>query len=230
MPVLLILAAQFALAAEPLASSPPAAAPLLTNGDFEVADPADPGRPLGWDKPDGKGVQWLAVPPEFDGAARGRALCLDTRVSEQDMVAQWQATGLTNWDIPKPAASPIALTYGLSYYSAAVPVVSGRTYRISFLYRPPPEGSGAKVWVRGYGRLGDRHTRLYEAIVNCRARAGQWTRFEQDFHPTRHRPNVTELRVMLYAYYPAGVYWFDDVALEILPEPPLTGGGDQPPE
>jgi hypothetical protein len=34
------------------------------------------------------------------------------------------------------------------------------------------------------------------------------------FSPTRVRPEVTEMRVMLYAYWPPGVYWFDNVRIE----------------
>jgi hypothetical protein len=34
------------------------------------------------------------------------------------------------------------------------------------------------------------------------------------FFPGKFRPEVTKMRVMLYAFYPAGVYWFDNIRIE----------------
>jgi hypothetical protein len=152
---------------------------ILTNGDFEKTDAADPARPAGWDRVDGLGVQWTQSP----GDAHGRAICMDTRFSEQAMQAQWTKTGLTNiWNIPKPGKNAVAETYGLSLYSAAMPVKPGQAYRITF--------------------------------VDCHAKDDGWTTQSQIFHPTKFRPDVTEIKVMLFAYYPAGVYWFDNIHLE----------------
>src|ERR1039458_10114276 len=70
---------------------------VLPHGDFEQADPRDPARPAGWDRVDGLGVQWTQAPD----AAHGKAIRMDTRLSEQAMQAQWIKTGLTNiWNIP----------------------------------------------------------------------------------------------------------------------------------
>ncbi len=207
------LAAGLALAAA--AAAP--AANLVVNGGFEQADPAAPGRPLGWDLPDGLGVQWAPVPAGMDGAARGRAIRMDTRVSERAMEARWREKGLDTWHIPDAAGNAIADTYGLSFYSAPFPVSSGTTYRVRFRLRKERGGEGAKVWVRGYGELRGALRRLYETVVFCRGEGGKWLSFEQEFSPTKHRPAVTEMRVMLYAYYPPGVYWFDEVAVEPVP-------------
>jgi hypothetical protein len=174
---------------------------LVPNGDFSQADPKDRSKPLAWDKPDGLGVRWV------EGA-----ICLDTSISERDMVSQWEKTGLTQWNIPNPAPNAIAETYGLSYYSDPIPVRSGQVYKVSFDYKGP--SGGAKLWVRGWGLYQGEKRRRYETIVNCRVKDPGWTRFEQEFAPTKHRPEVTEMRVMLYAYYPAGQYWFDNVRIE----------------
>jgi hypothetical protein len=94
-------------------------ASILPHGDFEQADPRDAARPAGWDRVDGLGVQWTNAPD----AAHGKAIRMDTRISEQAMQAQWVKMGLTNlWNIPKPDKNPIAETYGLSLYSDAIPV------------------------------------------------------------------------------------------------------------
>ncbi len=186
---------------------------LLPNGDFSEPDPADPAKPKFWDKPDGLGVVW-ADAPGGAGAPTGRAIKLDTSVSEKALVGQWERQGITKWSIPQPAASPVALTYGLSFYSEAVPVTPGKAYRVSFDYR----GKGkAMVWVRGYGTVHGEARRRYEAVVHCPDSATGWTHCEQVIHPTRNRPDVTEVRVMLFAAHPPGQYWFANVQLEELP-------------
>ncbi len=187
-----------------------AAEPLVVNGDLENADPADATQPLGWDKTDGLGVQWVAGP---DGA--GKAIRMDTALTEQQMVAQWTTVGMTQWVFPKPAGNAIAETYGLSLYSQAMPVEAGRTYRVTVRYRG---SGGAKVWVRGYREKNGKEQRQYESMGACPAAVNAWGEFTQDFNPTKHRPEVTTMKVMLFAYYPAGVSWFDDVRIVPLPD------------
>jgi hypothetical protein len=198
------------------ACSQPNPSSLLPNGSFEQADPADPTRPASWGKPDGLGVQWA----DSNDAAHGKAIRMDTRVTERAMMDQWRKTGLTNeWNIPKPSNGAVAETYGLSLYSEPIPVKPGQPYRITFDFRG--HTGGAKVWVRCYGQLGGQKRQLYNTTVECRAPASaQWSTISQGFFPTRARPgmknlqNITEMRVMLFAFYPAGIYWFDNVRIE----------------
>jgi len=194
---------------------PAQAVPVLPRGDFEQADAQDKARPAGWDRVDGLGVQWTAAPD----AAHGKAIRMDTRISEQAMQAQWVKTGLTNlWSIPKPGKNAIAETYGLSLYSDPIPVKPGQAYRITFDYQGPD--GGAKVWVRGWGLSQGEKKMRWETTVTCHGRNGAWTTCTQVFHPTRARPEVTEMKVMLFAFYPAGVSWFDNVRIEPINEPP----------
>lgn len=181
---------------------------LMVNGDFESCAG---GAHMGWDQPDGMGVQWTMAPIAA-GAGHGRAIRMDTCVSEIDMAHSWAQAGLTNdWYIPLPNGNAIANTYGLSYYSAAFTVSSGVTYRVRCDTLGP---GGWKVWVRGYGQFRGRMTRRYEAVMTGNASPAAWTTNVLVFHPTLHRPEVTEMKVMLYAYYPPGVYWFDNVVVE----------------
>ncbi len=186
---------------------------ILPHGDFEQADPADHSRPAGWDRVDGLGVQWTAAPDP----AHGKAIRMDTRVTEKAMQEQWRKTGLTNdWNIPKPENNPIADTYGLSLYSAPMPVKPGQAYRITFDFKGP--SGGAKVWVRGYGIFQGEKRRRWETYVTCNSKGEGWTTLSQVLHPTKMRPDVTEMRVMLFAFHPAGVYWFDNLHIESLKE------------
>ena len=192
------------------------AALLLPNGAFEAADPTDASKPRCWAKPDGLGVQWTSAPQSEGQPPRGKAIRIDTSISEEAMVRQWQKVGLTEWNIPKPEKNPIATTYGLSFYSDAIPVEAGRTYRVEFDFMSG--GPQGKLWVRGYGENAGQSRRLWETIVNCRPKEKGWVHFSQLFHPTKYRPNVAEMKVMLFAYHPPGVCWFDNVRIEPVDE------------
>ena len=101
------------------------------------------------------------------------------------------------------------------------PCVSGATYRVACDTRGP---GPVKVWVRGYGPFRGRRVRRYEAVMNCAPGAGAWRTTTMEFNPTARRPEVDELRVMLYAWYPAGVYWFDRVRVERIDAAPAAAG------
>ncbi|MDD2708518.1 MAG: hypothetical protein PHV34_10945 [Verrucomicrobiae bacterium] len=209
----LLILAPFLFAQDtPSSPSAPAGVSLLANGDFAIPDTADPGKPAHWDKPDGLGVQWIEVPATPGQPARGKAICLNTAISEQAMVQQWAKMGITQWVIPKPAINSISDTYGLSFYSDAMPVKAGQSYRVTFDFMSA--GPKGKLWVRGYGLNGAEHRRLYETIVFCDPTKGAWQTFSQLFTPTKFRPNVTEMKVMLYAYHPPGVCWYDNIRIE----------------
>jgi hypothetical protein len=186
---------------------------VLPHGDFEQPDAQDKARPAGWDRVDGLGVQWTAAPD----AGHGKAIRMDTRVSEQAMQAQWIKMGLTNqWNIPKPGKNAVGEAYGLSLYSDAIPVKPGQAYRITFEYQGPD--GGGKVWVRGWGRFQGEKRQRWNTYVACHGKPGVWTTCTQIFHPTQARPEVTEMKVMLFATYPDGVYWFDNVRIEPVTE------------
>ena len=185
---------------------------ILQNGDFEKQDPQDSEKPLHWEKPDGLGIQWLEAP--FSSLKKNKAICMDTSISEIEMVKQWKEKG-SEWNIPDPQKNPVAATYGLSYYSDPVSVLPNQDYSISFDVYSPIKKKGAKVWVRGYTEEKGKKRRIYETVVHCRIHARQWQHFSQVFHPTRYRKEVKEIRVMLYAYWPPGKYWFDNI--QILP-------------
>ncbi len=213
-----LAAGAWVLAAEPR-NEGAAAANLVRNGGFEAADAADPARPAHWERTDGLGIIWTNA---AGAAGRGRAICMDTAVSEQALNARRRERGIAGWDIPQAGAGPVAAAYGLSYYSDPVPVASAQTYRVTFDFMG---AAGGKVWVRCTGDLNGEKRRLYETVVPCAATAGGWRSFSHEFNPTKHRPRVTEMRVMLYAYWPAGKYWFDNVSVQ-----PVAGGPAARPE
>jgi len=188
--------------------------PILPNGDFEQADPAYPNKPAHWDAPDELGVQWTTAPDLPGAPPHGKAIRMDTSVSEKAMVESYRKAGLAQWIFPHPADSAIAETYGLSLYSEAVPVVPGKTYRVTFDYFSE-KGTAGKLWFRAYADVNGEKKRVYEGTVDCGG-TGSWRQFTGLFHPTRYRPNVAEFKIMLFAYYPPGVAWFDNVKVETI--------------
>jgi len=181
---------------------------LLPNGDFEQADPANPAKPAHWDLPDGLGVQWTNAP---DNSGHGKAIRMNTAISEIDMNNQWVKVGITQWLFPHPKKNPIAESYGLSLYSDPVPLKPGQAYKIGFDYMSEGKTKG-KLWFRAYvDREGNLH-RLYEGVIDCASR-GTWSHFTGTFNPTQHCPTVTQFKVMLFCYFPPGVCWFDNVTV-----------------
>ncbi|MEI9998998.1 MAG: hypothetical protein WDO13_07415 [Verrucomicrobiota bacterium] len=210
------------LVALALFAAPHAAAqtvpPVVPNGDFEQADPAHPGKPLHWDLPDGLAVRWADAPASDTAGAplHGKAIRMDTTLSEQAVVASDAKAGLTQWVFPRAGPQPIAETYGLSLYSEAQPVAPGKTYRVSFDYRAD-KGTAGKLWFRAYANVNGAKKRVYEGTIDCTGGAG-WKTFTGVFHPTKYRPDAAEFKIMLYAFYPPGVAWFDNVKVEAVDE------------
>ena len=189
---------------------------VLPNGDFEQADPAHPGKPAHWDLPDGLGVQWTEAPVVPGAPPHGKAIRMNTSISEKALVVSCTKAGVTQWIFPNPSGAPIATTYGLSLYSEAMPVVSGKTYRVTFDYMAE-KGTAGKLWFRAYADVNGQKKRVYEGTVDCGS-TGAWKQFTGLFHPTKYRPNVAEFKIMLFAYFPRGVAWFDNVKVEAVDE------------
>jgi hypothetical protein len=196
------------LAALLLAQTPATAPSVVPNGDFEQADPARADKPAGWELSDGLAVSWADAP----GQGHGKAIRMDTSLSEQAVVASNAKAGLTKWVFPNPQGSPIGESYGLSLYSEAVPVIAGKTYKVSFDFCSE-KGTGGKLWFRGYGLVNGQEKRLYEGTIDCNG-SPDWKTFSGMFNPTRYTPNVTEFKIMLYANVPDGVAWFDNIHVE----------------
>jgi hypothetical protein len=189
---------------------------VLPNGGFEQGDPAHPGKPAHWDLPDGLGVQWRDVPSVPGAAPHGKAIRMDTSQTEKAMVESYAKAGLTPWVFPHPGDHAVAETYGLSLYSEAMPVIPGKTYRVMFDYMSE-KGTKGKLWFRAYANVNGEKKRVYEGIVDCDSR-GTWKEFTGLFHQTKYRPDVAEFKIMLFAYIPAGVAWFDNVRVEAVDE------------
>ena len=185
---------------------------VLPNGDFEQEDAMHPGKPLHWDLPDGLGVQWTDAPVVPGAPPHGKAIRMNTAISEVDMCASYQKASLTQWVFPKPAGNPIGESYGLSLYSDAVRVEPGKNYRITFDFMSE-KGTSGFILLRGYADVNGQKKRVYEKKIECGS-TGAWKQFSDIAHLSKSPQPVVEFKMMLFAYYPDGVAWWDNVKVE----------------
>ncbi len=204
------------------APEPVATGNLLKNGDFEE-ELTGKQSPVGWDRMDGVTTFW--VKDAVDPKGHGHVVLLDTDVYESEWKKR-QAEMKADPDskpwpkTPVPEADQYATVggnHGVSVYSEAMPVQAGRPYRLTLAFRTDLPSGTAKVWVRGYGDLdtpkGPEERHLYDALVTLRMGSPGWKTHSMVFHPTKNKPAVTKMRVMLYGYWPRGSYAFDDLVL-----------------
>ncbi len=189
---------------------------LVKNGDLNTPDPENKNGPQFWQQPDGKGVVWISHPDSAN--KKNMVIRFDTRISEIEMVEHWKKIGMDEWVFPDAAKNSISDTYGLSFYSVSIPVEPDQAYRLTFDFKGTVGEIGqSKMWVRGYADLRGRKRRIWETIANpypVKGKQQEWRRVSQVFFPTKLAKKVTEMKVMLYACYPASVYYFDNIVIE----------------
>lgn len=178
--------------------------PNLVKGTFEEGR----GGPVGWD-PLPRFVTWIKA--EGAGAeARGKIIrfTLD------------EAT---------------AATTGVLYYSEPFPVEEGATYRFSCKWRS--SGSAVKVFIKCYDEFSSRYQdasgkalntqrrEVYRSQQNLTDPPNSWNMQVEEFTPKHVQFNPRWGRVMLYAYWPAGVVEWDDVVVEQVSPAPKAATG-----
>ncbi len=129
----------------------------------------------------------------------------------------------------------VAGTAGALYYSEFFPVEEGATYR--FQCRWKTTGSAAKVFVKCYDELPTEFRtssavdpartekrEVYRSQQNLQGSPGVWNVQTEDFTPQHTQFTPRWGRVMLYAYWPAGVVEWDDVVVKQVAPPPASRG------
>ncbi len=227
-----------------LAAEPPGATTtsigrnLVANGGFEQGDRC----PTGWliryprvdlsELTDIRALDNLTLFWHDTQTSRGKCIRMDTDVDQKEVHKRMEEL-IANPDAPPwpktPTRPPKYDTAGglegVSFWSDPIPVVKGKTYRISvdvigqagLMFFP-------KLFVRGFGMVQDAKgnwvlRKLYETYLACRVEGpGRWCHFSQTFSPTEHTPAVTEIRVVLFAYWQPGEYYWDNVEMVEVPE------------
>ena len=121
--------------------------------------------------------------------------------------------------LPTPTSGPkydtVAGVEGVPYYSDWIEVERGRSYRLEVDFRSGSGRKAPKVFVKGY-ILDPRRPKpyrrrvAYKKYLTCKG-TEKWKTFRTVFNPTARSGEVRWIRVMIFAYWPPGIYYFDNV-------------------
>ncbi len=220
---------------------------LLVNGAFEKGKD---GKPDAWQLPDGLCTFWekapggkciridtdvlrdefLARQKEVDAfleAAKGKE-----REGKEAKGKDSNRKGPT----PLPPAKPksptkepkhdtVAGVEGVSYASDFIEITPGQDYRLEVDCRTDGGAKTPKVFVKGYFLDPKRppeyqKRQKYEKYLICNA-CEKWQTSSMVCSPTAKTPDVKWVRVIIFAYWPPGTYYFDNIRLVPAPK---TGG------
>jgi hypothetical protein len=188
---------------------------LVLNGDYESGVK----RPTGWDMPDNLTIFWEKNPSLTD-LSQGKCIRIDTDVYMKDWERRKKELK-ENPNAPPWSKTPtsgkkydtIGGNDGVSFYSAPIPVKKGKSYNLYVDVRSDQPHATPKVFIKGYTLHKGEMRVIYKTYLNCRLNGAAWQHFEQTFSPTEKTPNVTEMRVMIFAYWTPGEYFFDNVKI-----------------
>jgi hypothetical protein len=200
---------------------------LVKNGDFEKGDKS----PDAWQKVDGQTTFWDAA-----GGDPGRCLRINTDVYHDEWVA-WQKKikeGAVAADAPPPTPTKgakydtVAGIYGVAYDSDPIPVVPGKAYKVSLSYRAATEDFFfPKLFIRGWAKVNGEDRVVYDAYLALRAKTGgkQWESNVRIVEiPADLKVKIEYVKLKLYAYWPPGTYFFDNVSFkEVAPGAEIPG-------
>jgi len=227
------------------ATSGPTAAPsvpkpvnLVKNGGFEDGDKC----PTGWmirfprkditDLVDIHALDGLTLFWDTTHSTSGKCIRMDTDVNQKEvhkrmfeLIANPDAPHWPKTPTRPPKYDTAAGLEGVSFWSEPIPVEKGRIYRMSVDAMGTMSGIFfPKMFVRGFGMAKDAKgqvvpRKIYDTYLACRVPGeGRWAHFTQTLSPTDRTPDVTEIRVMLFAYWPPGEFFWDNVEIAEVPE------------
>ena len=101
-------------------------------------------------------------------------------------------------------------------------------YNIALDIRSNRPNAEPKIFVKGYTLHKKRMRVIYKTYLNCRLKGTGWQHFQQSFHPTKNTPKVTEMRVMIFCYWPPGEYFVDNVSITENPATPTPTPTPEP--
>lgn len=211
---------------------------LVCNGGFELGDKW----PAGWlirfprvdlsHLTDIRALDNLTLFWDSTHSTSGKCIRMDTDVNQkevhrrmEELIANPDATRWSKTPTRPPKYNTAAGLEGVSLWTEPIAVEKGKIYRMSVDVMGQMQGIFfPMMFVRGYGMAKDVKGRLvtrelYETYVSCRVSGkGQWSHFTQTFCPTDRTPAVTEMRATLFAYWPPGIYYWDNVEITEVPE------------
>jgi len=189
---------------------------VIKNGSFdEGAAFAE-----GWEQPDG-------LTSFFETEeGRGRIVKMDTLV-DRDQALEWAKAFKADPTLKPPAKKPITPTSygsiggneGVMLDSELVDCKPGQDYKLTADFK----GDGKPfVWIKGFLIHPTRNTLVdgYQTRLEPKTHSKtEWRTYSIGFNPTAKSPKIQKMKIRLYAYWPNGIYYFDNVRVEaITPE------------
>ena len=193
---------------------------LVKNGAFDEGETAA----LHWERADGLTTFF----EKEDG--HGRIVKIDTLV-DREQALEWAKEFKKNPALTPPAKKPIApASYGsiggnegVMLDSEFIDCKPGQNYKLTVDFK----GDGKPfVWIKGFlwhpkrNDFADGYQTRLEPGTPSKS---EWRTFSIGFNPTEKSPKIQKFKVRLYAYWPNGLYYFDNVRVEeIQPEEMAT--------
>ena len=189
---------------------------LVRNGGFEAGDRT----PDAWQRIDGLTTFWV------HGGPTGKCLKIVTDVYHDQWV-EWEKKykeGATADQAPKARPTSgdkydtVAGIYGVAYDSDPIPVTPGKTYKVSLSYRgDTTDFFFPKLFIRGWGTVEGEKRVLYDAYLALRSKSGgkEWeSNVRLVTIPTDLKAKIEFVKLKIYAYWPPGTFYFDNVSMQ----------------
>ncbi|MBE3098146.1 MAG: hypothetical protein IMZ44_13600 [Planctomycetes bacterium] len=189
---------------------------LVKNGGFETGAKS----PDNWQRIDGLTTFW----PAEGQAAKGLKIVTDVY---HDQWVEWQKkykAGATAGQAPAAAPTSgakydtVAGIYGVAFDSDPIPVVPGKSYKISISYKGKSDDFFfPKLFIRGWAKVAGEDRVVYDAYLALRcATAGKdWESNVRICEiPTDTPSPIQYVKLKIYAYWPPGTFYFDNVSMK----------------
>ena len=160
--------------------------------------------PDGWEP---FGVDWQMKQAHWDKDPDGPGKCIVFRMSRA-----------------------VAAVEGVAYYTKFLDIEPGATYRVRL--RVKSMAPTVKIfvkyyaWLRTPGEPDGQWREVGRSPMNCKGPKKQWSLYQRECHPriytTRAKLtyNPKKCRIGLYAYWPEGVVYYDDVVFKKIADAP----------
>ena len=189
---------------------------LIPNGSFDAGEASAEH----WERANGLTTFFETEP------GRGRIVKMDTLV-DRDQAMEWSRAFSADPTLKPPAKKPIAPdsyssiggNEGVMLDSELIDCKPGQNYKLTVDFK----GDGKPfVWIKGFLMHPKRNvlTDGYQTRLEPNSPSKtEWRTFSIGFNPTAKSPKIVKMKVRLYAYWPNGIYYFDNVRVEeITPE------------
>jgi hypothetical protein len=184
---------------------------LLADGAFERSTAE---KPVGWGPID------LLTTTIVRGGPSGKGACLridtDVYLNEWEENNRARAAGRPGITAKTPTSGPkydtVAGTHGVHVYSDPIRVKPDGSYMLSLAIRGPSAKTFfPKVFVKGYRDVEGEEREVWRAPLHCRTDPKEWKTFTWESPKAPGKGGAQRVKVILYCYWPPGVYEIDDV-------------------